>query len=68
MVHNKRNVTTHLPEKHHAELERRLLAAYHETDYATARASLEGTARWLERINHDAAPSRVKASTRLLPW
>ncbi len=56
-VHRKRNVTAHLPEKHHAELERRLSAAYHETDYATARASLEGTARWLERINHDAATS-----------
>jgi putative transposase len=56
-VHKKRNVTAHLPEKHHAELERRLSAAYQETDYATARASIEGTARWLERINHDAAAS-----------
>ena len=56
-VHKKRNITAHLPEKHHAELERRLSAAYRETDYATARASLQGTARWLERINHDAASS-----------
>ena len=46
-----------LPGKHHAERERRLRAAYRETGYATARASLEGTARWLERINHDAASS-----------
>jgi putative transposase len=56
-VHKKRNVTAHLPEKHHAELERRLSAAYQETGNASARASLEGTARWLERINHDAAAS-----------
>jgi hypothetical protein len=36
---------------------RRLSEAYHESDYATAKASLEGTARWLERRNADAAAS-----------
>ena len=44
-------------EKHHAELERRLWGGYHETGYEAARASLEATARWLERINPDAASS-----------
>ena len=57
MVHKKRNVKAHVPEKHHAELERRLSEAYHETAYEAARASLEAMARWLERINPDAASS-----------
>ncbi len=56
-VHQKHNVKAHVPEKHHAELERRLSEAYHETGYEAARASLEATARWLERINRDAASS-----------
>lgn len=56
-VHKRRNVKAHLPEKHHAELERRLSEAYDEPDYATAKASLEGTARWLERLNPDASSS-----------
>jgi transposase-like protein len=38
-------------------LERRLAEAYHETGYAAAKASLEATARWLGRINPDAASS-----------
>src|SRR5204862_5510149 len=46
-----------VPEKHHAEVGRRLGEACHETGYATAKASLEATARWLERINPDAAAS-----------
>ena len=57
MVHKKRNVKAHVPEKHHAELERRLSEAYHETGYEAAKASLEATARWLERINPDAGSS-----------
>src|SRR5262245_62901164 len=57
MVHKKRNVKAHVPEKHHAELERRLSQAYHETGYEAAKTSLEATARWLERINPDAASS-----------
>jgi transposase-like protein len=56
-IHKRRNIKAHVPEKHHAELERRLSEAYHETDYATAKASLEGTARWLDRLNADAASS-----------
>jgi transposase-like protein len=57
MVHKKRNVEAHVPEKHHAELERRLSGAYHETAYEAAKTSLEAAARWLERINTDAASS-----------
>jgi putative transposase len=56
-VHKRRNLKAHVPEKHWAELERRLSEAYHETDYATAEASLEGTSRWLDRLNADAAAS-----------
>jgi transposase-like protein len=56
-VHKRRNVKAHVPEKHHAELDRRLSEAYHETDYATAKTSLGGTARWLDRLNPDAGSS-----------
>ncbi len=56
-VHKKRNIKAHVPEKHWPELERRLSAAYQETDYETAKRSLEGTAAWLARINPDAASS-----------
>src|SRR5215813_4442440 len=56
-VHKRRNVKAHVPDKHHAELERRLSEAYHETGYEAAKASLEATARWRERINADAASS-----------
>jgi hypothetical protein len=44
-------------EKHWPELERRLSAAYQETDYETAKRSLEGTTTWLTRVNPDAAAS-----------
>jgi transposase-like protein len=56
-VHKKRNVREHLPEKHWHELSRQLHAAYHETDYDEALRRLKTTARWLERLNPDAAAS-----------
>jgi transposase-like protein len=56
-VHKPRNLKTHVPEKHWPELQRRLSGAYHEIDYATAKTALEGTARWLDRLNADAAAS-----------
>jgi transposase-like protein len=56
-VHKKRNVKAHVPGKHCPELDRRLGEAYCETSYETAKASLEATARWLDRINSDAASS-----------
>jgi putative transposase len=56
-VHKKRNVQQHLPQKHWKELSRQLHAAYHETDYDQALKGLKTTARWLERLNPDAAAS-----------
>jgi len=56
-VHKKRNVQQHLPQKHWPELSRQLYAAYHETDYDQALKGLKTTARWLERLNPDAAAS-----------
>jgi putative transposase len=56
-VHKKRNVREHLPQKHWPELSRQLNAAYHETDYDQALKGLKTTARWLERLNPDAAAS-----------
>jgi len=56
-VHKKRNVKAHVPEKHWPELDRRLGTAYQESDYEAAKQSLEGTAKWLNRINPDAAAS-----------
>ncbi|HUT90039.1 MAG TPA: transposase, partial [Thermoguttaceae bacterium] len=56
-VHKKRNVQQHLPQKHWPELSRQLNAAYHETDYDQALKGLKTTARWLERLNPDAAAS-----------
>jgi putative transposase len=56
-VHKKRNVQEHLPQKHWPELSRQLSAAYHETDYDQALKRLKTTARWLERLNPDAAAS-----------
>ena len=56
-VHKRRNIKAHLPEKHHAELDRQLAAAYQGEDYEEAKASLETTAKWLSRLNPDAAAS-----------
>jgi putative transposase len=56
-VHKTRNVREHLPQKHWDELSRQLHAAYHETDYDEALRRLKTTARWLERLNPDAAAS-----------
>jgi hypothetical protein len=56
-VHKKRNFKAHTPEKHWPELDRQLGVAYQENDYETAKQSLEGTAKWLSRINPDAAAS-----------
>jgi putative transposase len=56
-VHKQRNVRQHLPQKHWEGLSRQLNAAYHETDYAQALKGLKTTARWLERLNPDAAAS-----------
>jgi transposase-like protein len=56
-VYKKRNVRAHLPQKHGGELARQLTAAYRETDYDQALKRLKTTARWLHRLNPDAAAS-----------
>jgi putative transposase len=56
-VHKQRNVRAHLPRKHWEGLSRQLNAAYHATDYDRALKGLKTTARWLERLNPDAAAS-----------
>jgi len=56
-IHKRRNIKAHLQDKHHAELDRRLTAAYQGDDYERARKSLETTAKWLSRLNPDAAAS-----------
>lgn len=56
-IHKKRNVKAHLPEKHWGEFDRMVGAAYQENDYQEAVKQLQVTARWLDRINPDAASS-----------
>jgi transposase-like protein len=56
-AHKKRNVREHLPQKHWSELLRQLSAAYYGTDYDEALKQLKTTARWLDRLNPDAAAS-----------
>jgi putative transposase len=56
-LHKKRNIKAHVLEKHWPELDRQLSAAYHESDYETAKRSLETTANWLGRLSPDAAAS-----------
>jgi putative transposase len=56
-VHKRRNIKAHLPEKYHPELDRQLSAAYQGEDYEEAKKSLETTAKWLSRLNPDAAAS-----------
>jgi transposase-like protein len=56
-VHKRNNIKAHLAEKHHAELDRHLSAAYRAEEHDEARASLETTAKWFKRLNPDAAAS-----------
>ena len=56
-VHKRRDIKAHLAEKHHTELDRQLAAAYQAEDYDEAGKSLEATAKWLSRLNPDAAAS-----------
>ncbi len=56
-IHKRRNVKQHLPDKYHAEYERKMRAAYKMTSYADARAALASIGRELERLNPDAAAS-----------
>ena len=56
-AHKRRNVRKHLPEKHQHTIDARISAAYKMKDYDEARASLDLTVRYLQRLNPDAAAS-----------
>ncbi len=56
-IHKRRNVQAHLPERHQAELDRRLAEAYGQSNFSQARSALASTVRWLHRISPDAAAS-----------
>lgn len=56
-IHKQRNVQAHLPDRHHAELQRRLSEAYRQTSHAQARALLKSTVTWLSKLSPDAAAS-----------
>ena len=55
--HKKENVKEHLPKRYHAEVERRLSAAYKMTTYADAYRALQEVVRWLSGLNESAAHS-----------
>jgi len=55
--HKIRNVKSHLPKKYHAEVERKLRAAYKMKNYEEALSALQGVLRYLEQKNEDAARS-----------
>ena len=57
IVHKKRNVASYLPKSWHAELHRKLDAAYGMTLYADAKRALEQIVRWLEQHSESAAES-----------
>lgn len=56
-VHKQRNVCEYLPKHQHAEVGRRLKAAYGAKTYAEAKRMLETTRRWLEVTSPSAARS-----------
>jgi len=56
-AHKRRNVRKHLPEKHQHTIDARISAAYKMKNYDEARASLDLTMRYLQRLNPDAAAS-----------
>ncbi|MDP2168208.1 MAG: IS256 family transposase [Thermodesulfovibrionales bacterium] len=56
-VHKRRNVKEHLPKEHQRAIDARISAAYKMTDYDKAKASLELTVKYLERLNPSAAAS-----------
>jgi hypothetical protein len=53
----RRDIKAHRADEHHAEPDRHRAAAYPGEDHEQARASLEATARWLSRLDPDAAAS-----------
>jgi transposase-like protein len=58
--HKIRNVKSHLPKKYHAEIDRKLRAAYAMKKYDDALEALQGLVRELERLNVSAAKSLLE--------
>ncbi len=56
-VHKRRNVKEHLPVEHQSAIDARIGAAYKMMDYDKAKASLDLTVKYLERLNPSAAAS-----------
>jgi len=56
-VHKKRNVLSHVAQKHHGWVSVRLKQAYNQSSYATAHKMLTDLATQLEPLNPDAARS-----------
>lgn len=56
-MHKRRNVKEHLPPEHQSAIDARIRAAYQMADYDKAKASLDLTVRYLEKLNPDAARS-----------
>jgi transposase-like protein len=56
-IHKRRNVKDHLPKKYHADIDRRIQAAYKMTSYPEAKRALENIVRYLEPLNASAARS-----------
>lgn len=56
-VHKRRNVKEQLPPEHQNAIDARIRAAYKMADYDKAKASLDLTVKYLERLNPSAAAS-----------
>lgn len=56
-MHKRRNVKEHLPPEHQNAIDARIRAAYKMAEYDKAKASLDLTIRYLERLNPSAAAS-----------
>jgi hypothetical protein len=63
----RRDIKAHRADEHHAEPDRHRAAAYPGEDHEQARASLEATARWLSRLDPDAAASPRETPTVVHP-
>ena len=56
-IHKRRNVKDHLPKQYHADINRRMKAAYKMNSYLEAKQALENVVRYLEPLNASAARS-----------
>lgn len=64
--HKIRNVKSHLPKKYHAEIDRKLRAAYKMKEHGEAMAALQSVLHYLEQRNEDAARSLAEGMEETL--